>query len=89
MSFSWVSMALRKFQAPRILLMRVETWPVRQRYWTLMLRPKFSRKERGRRNLSRFYVFALVEYCRFVPGKIIAEISSSGATPHAEPREAT
>jgi len=33
-------------------------------YWTFVLGPKFSKKERGRMNLSRFYAFAQIEYCR-------------------------
>jgi hypothetical protein len=33
-------------------------------YWTLILGPKFSKKERGRMNLSRFYAIAQIEYCR-------------------------
>jgi len=33
-------------------------------YWTLILGPKFSKKERGRLNLSRFYAIAQIEYCR-------------------------
>ena len=33
-------------------------------YWTLILGPKFSKKERARMNLSRFYAIAQVEYCR-------------------------
>ena len=33
-------------------------------YWTLILGPKFSKKERGQMNLSRFYAIAQVEYCR-------------------------
>lgn len=33
-------------------------------YWTLILGPKFSRKERGQMNLSRFYAITQVEYCR-------------------------
>ena len=33
-------------------------------YWTLMLGPKFSKKERGQMNLSRFYAIAQIEYCR-------------------------
>ncbi|HTT41310.1 MAG TPA: hypothetical protein VMH32_26940, partial [Burkholderiales bacterium] len=37
-------------------------------YWTLILGPKFSKKERGQMNLSRFYAIAQIEYCRFVPG---------------------
>jgi hypothetical protein len=39
---------------------------VRQRldYWTLILGPKFSRKERKQMNLSRFYAIAQIEYCR-------------------------
>ncbi len=33
-------------------------------YWTLIVGPKFSKKERGQMNLSRFYAIAQVEYCR-------------------------
>jgi hypothetical protein len=33
-------------------------------YWTLILGPKFSAKERKRLNLSRFYAVAQIEYCR-------------------------
>ena len=33
-------------------------------YWTLILGPKFSKKERGQLNLSRFYAIAQIEYCR-------------------------
>jgi hypothetical protein len=33
-------------------------------YWTLILGPKFSVKERKRINLSRFYSIAQIEYCR-------------------------
>lgn len=33
-------------------------------YWTLILGPKFSRKERAAMNLSRFYAVHQVEYCR-------------------------
>src|SRR3974390_2171757 len=32
-------------------------------YWTLILGPKFSAKERPRLNLSRFYSIAQIEYC--------------------------
>jgi hypothetical protein len=39
---------------------------IRQRldYWTLILGPKFSKRERRQMNLSRFYAMAQVEYCR-------------------------
>lgn len=39
---------------------------IRQRldYWTLVLGPKFSRREREAMNLSRFYAVAQIEYCR-------------------------
>jgi hypothetical protein len=39
---------------------------IRQRldYWTLILGPKFSAKERTRLSLSRFYAIAQIEYCR-------------------------
>jgi hypothetical protein len=33
-------------------------------YWTLIVGPKFSKRERQQMNLRRFYVVAQVEYCR-------------------------
>ena len=33
-------------------------------YWTFLLGPKFSKKERAQMNLSRFYALAQIEYCR-------------------------
>jgi hypothetical protein len=33
-------------------------------YWTFVLGPKFSKKERTGANLSRFYSIAQIEYCR-------------------------
>jgi len=33
-------------------------------YWTFHLGPKFSQRERGHMNLSRFYAIAQIEYCR-------------------------
>ena len=33
-------------------------------YWTLVLGPKFSKKERAKLNLSRFYAISQIEYCR-------------------------
>jgi hypothetical protein len=33
-------------------------------YWTLILGPKFSKKERSAMNLSRFYAINQIEYCR-------------------------
>ena len=33
-------------------------------YWTFILGPKFSQKERSQMNLSRFYAMAQIEYCR-------------------------
>ena len=33
-------------------------------YWTLILGPKFSNKERAQMSLSRFYSIAQIEYCR-------------------------
>jgi hypothetical protein len=33
-------------------------------YWTLILGPKFSSRERSQMNLSRFYAIAQIEYCR-------------------------
>jgi hypothetical protein len=32
-------------------------------YWTLILGPKFSKRERRQMNLSRFYAIAQIEYC--------------------------
>ena len=39
---------------------------IRQRldYWTLLLGPKFSRRERAAMNLRRFYAVNQIEYCR-------------------------
>jgi hypothetical protein len=33
-------------------------------YWTLIVSPKFSKKERAAMNLSRFYAVHQIEYCR-------------------------
>ncbi len=33
-------------------------------YWTLIVGPKFSQKERKQINLSRFYAISQIEYCR-------------------------
>jgi hypothetical protein len=33
-------------------------------YWTFLLGPKFSQRERSQMNLSRFYSIAQIEYCR-------------------------
>lgn len=33
-------------------------------YWTLVVGPKFSKKERGQMNLKRFYAISQIEYCR-------------------------
>jgi hypothetical protein len=33
-------------------------------YWTLILGPKFSAKERKQLNLSRFYAISQIKYCR-------------------------
>ena len=33
-------------------------------YWTFILGPKFSQRERSQMNLSRFYSMAQIEYCR-------------------------
>jgi len=33
-------------------------------YWTLILGPKFSKKERSQMSFSRFYAIAQIEYCR-------------------------
>ena len=36
----------------------------RLEYWTLLLGPKFSKRERAAMNLGRFYAVSQVEYCR-------------------------
>jgi hypothetical protein len=33
-------------------------------YWTLIVGPKFSKKERSQMSLSRFYSITQIEYCR-------------------------
>jgi hypothetical protein len=45
---------------------RLSPQVIRQRldYWTLVLGPKFSKKERASLNLSRFYAVSQIEYCR-------------------------
>jgi hypothetical protein len=43
--------------SPEIIRNRLE-------YWTLILGPKFSKRERHAMNLSRFYALTQVEYCR-------------------------
>jgi hypothetical protein len=43
--------------APEIIRQRLD-------YWTLILGPKFSAKERKALSLSRFYAIAQIEYCR-------------------------
>ena len=37
---------------------------IRDSYWTFVLGPKFSTKERSALNLSRFYAITQIEYCR-------------------------
>ncbi len=49
---SWVTSA-----SPEIIRRRLD-------YWTLILGPKFSKKERAKLNLSRFYAISQIEYCR-------------------------
>src|SRR6476646_3244082 len=43
--------------SPQIIRTRLD-------YWTLILGPKFSTKERKQLNLSRFYAITQIEYCR-------------------------
>jgi hypothetical protein len=43
--------------SPAIIQERLE-------YWTLILGPKFSHRERQQMNLRRFYAIAQIEYCR-------------------------
>ena len=43
--------------SPQIIRKRLD-------YWTFVLGPKFSEKERKKINLSRFYSIAQIEYCR-------------------------
>lgn len=42
---------------PEIIRKRIE-------YWTLIVGPKFSKRERKAMNLSRFYAISQIEYCR-------------------------
>ena len=43
--------------SPQIIRKRLD-------YWTFLLGPKFSQRERSQMNLSRFYAMAQIEYCR-------------------------
>lgn len=45
---------------------RLSAGIIRQRldYWTLILGPKFSKRERSSMNLRRFYAVSQIEYCR-------------------------
>jgi hypothetical protein len=43
--------------SPQIIRKRLD-------YWTFLLGPKFSQKERRQMNLSRFYAISQIEYCR-------------------------
>jgi hypothetical protein len=43
--------------SPQIIRRRLD-------YWTLILGPKFSKKERAQLNLSRLYAISQIEYCR-------------------------
>ena len=43
--------------SPKIIRRRLD-------YWTFLLGPKFSKRERSQMNLSRFYSMAQIEYCR-------------------------
>jgi hypothetical protein len=54
---------------PQALQAAADRWTpevIRERleYWTLVLGPKFSRRERAAMNLRRFYAVRQVEYCR-------------------------
>jgi hypothetical protein len=54
---------------PKALQAAADRWTpevIRERleYWTLVLGPKFSRRERAAMNLRRFYAVRQVEYCR-------------------------
>lgn len=52
--------------APQTAADRLGPAIIRKRldYWTLILGPKFSKKERSQMGLSRFYSIAQIEYCR-------------------------
>src|SRR5487761_1678813 len=43
--------------SPRIIRKQLD-------YWTFLLGPKFSKKERGQMDLKRFYAISQIEYCR-------------------------
>ncbi len=48
-------------------------------YWTLILGPKFSKRERGQMNLSRFYAIAQIEYCRNFISSITSRFTRSSS----------
>ncbi len=64
-------------------------------YWTFLLGPKFSAKERKQINLSRFYAISQIEYCRnFIfkrnfPIHKLFERSCELGVPTANPKQLT
>lgn len=54
----------RWFPEPRVLHPHPEIIRRQLDYWTFLLGPKFSKRERSQMNLSRFYSMAQIEYCR-------------------------
>jgi len=59
-------LAVADSQALQSAADRFRPEPIRKRlqYWTLLLGPKFSKRERGAMNLGRFYALSQVEYSR-------------------------
>jgi hypothetical protein len=53
-------------------------------YWTFIVGPKFSKKERGQMSLSRFYAMAQVEYCEFVPSSNATSLSTRSSNEAAK-----
>ena len=54
---TWLLSAAADRLSPHIIRKQLDDW-------TLILGPKFSKKERSQMPLSRFYAIAQVEYCR-------------------------
>src|SRR5262249_25104248 len=64
--------------SPKIIRQRLD-------YWTFLLGPKFSKRERSQMNLSRFYAMAQIEYCATSSSNVTSPFikSSSGAAKSA------
>ena len=64
-------------------------------YWTFLLGPKFSKKERHQMNLSRFYAISQIEYGRNfifkrhfpIPQDLRAQLRDRLVAPHRQPHQ--